>query len=178
MSTDRRPGLPHSPPAPRRAFTPLRVGPFLAALAVLSACDPGPREHPDPVQRARSFLSAVRRGDCELAWTYFTRETQARIERESARYIAEQPYYAEAFAPKRLYCGSTMVNPYPSYVPESAELVGIEAEAAVVRVQMKVPENYALPGSFPRSYRTEPRELRLLRENGEWKISHALEDDG
>lgn len=156
----------------------LRIGPFLATLAVLSACAPRPQERSDPVEQARSFLSAVRRGDCELAWTFFTRDAQARIGRESARYVAEQPYYAEAFAPKRLYCGSTMVNPYPSYVPESAELVRAEGDSAVVRVQMRVPENYALPGAFPRSYRTEPREVRLFREDGVWKIGPPTADGG
>lgn len=168
----------------RRSFPP--AGPqrlFGRALLILVcsvavACKAELERGTDPAARTRSFLSAVDRGNCDEAWTYFSAQTQRRIEEESARYIKESPYYAEEFAPKRLYCGPTLVNPYPAYVAESAELIRVEGDTAVVRVQEKIPEGYALPGFFPTSFRMEAREVYLTYENAAWKITRAIRHGG
>jgi hypothetical protein len=119
---------------------------------------------------AREFLAAVRRGDCDRAWTYFSTDSHARIEAESRARIRREPYYAEQFAPRNLYCKPTYAHRFLSYDPNSARLLRCDGRFAAVAVDRHGRTGFLLPGFW--STRTEVRaaELRLVEEAGAWKV--------
>lgn len=124
----------------------------------------------EPKAAARAFLEAVRRGDCETAWTYFSSDSQTRIERESEGRIRREPYYADSFAPKNLYCKPTYAHRFNSYDPKSVRVLRQSGGTATVSVNRREPAGFLFPGFWSTRTDVHAAELELVEQNGSWKI--------
>jgi hypothetical protein len=124
-----------------------------------------------PAAAARDFLAAIKRKDCERAWTYFSAGSQAHIERESENRIQQEPYYAESFAPKNLYCRPTYAHRFNSYDAESVRLLSESGGRATVGADRHVAAGFRMPGFFPSRTEIHPAEMELVEEAGAWKIA-------
>ena len=144
----------------------------------LSACDYVPShrltDDGDPVEVARGFLAAVKRGDCNKAWTYFSAENQEKIREQSKRQKRYAPYYSETSEPERLHC-----SPYVDYRPSTVQLASTNGRRATVHVMERVPDpkSFALPGFSPIGRMDARRTIELTREAQGWKVvPHVPED--
>jgi hypothetical protein len=165
-------------------MNPTRLAVLLAAVAVAIIAviaglialywpAPGPpmaavRE--PPVAAARDFLMAVARKDCDTAWTFFSADSQARIEHESEARTRSEPYYADLFAPRNLYCRSTYAHRYGQYDPDSVKLSSGGGSHAIVGVDLLVDAGFLMPGFFPTRKDVVPVEMEFVQEGGAWKI--------
>jgi hypothetical protein len=145
-------------------------------LTGLLACDylPYPDKRIDPVTTTQGFLAAVRRGDCDKAWTYFSSETQAKIREQSKRMIRGAPYYSDVFAPTRIHC-----TLYESYRPSTVRLASQDQERATIKVMERVPDpnSFSLPGWTPIGRMDAERTMELARDSSGWKmLPHVPED--
>lgn len=145
-------------------------------LTGLLACDylPYPDKRVDPVATTQGFLAAVRRGDCDKAWTYFSPETQAKIREQSKRMVRGAPYYSDVFAPTRIHC-----TLYESYRPSTVRLAVQDPERATVKVMERVPDpkSFSLPGWTPIGRMNVERTLELARDPSGWKMLPNVPED-
>ncbi len=149
-----------------------RVFPLLLAAAL--ACDAGKVEDivPDPqtpVGRTAGFLRAVRANDCERAWHYFSRETQAAARFNGEEQVLQHPYAVDDFAPLRFYCVK-----YRGIDAESVKLISQEDRHAQVEGFALEATNFRIPGFSPREHRLVPRTIDLVHEEGEWRLAYAV----
>jgi hypothetical protein len=163
---------------------PMRLAVLLAAVAVAiiavsaglialywpATAPPKAVLRPPPVAAARNFLIAVRRKDCDTAWTFFSADSQVRIELESEARIRSEPYYADSFAPQNLYCRSTYAHRYGQYDPDSVKLLSGGGTHATVGVDLHVDAGFLMPGFFPTRKDIVPVEMEFVQEAGAWKI--------
>jgi hypothetical protein len=156
---------------PASLFACMHLG-FLLFVFFLTSCS---SRDSTPVETVNAFLRAIKRQDCETAWNFFSAETQRLIREESARMIGTEPYYADVFSPKNLYCLPTAPNHYLACVPGSAKLALIQGEEATVLVERRKATGFRLPGFFAKDYETEQVKMRLTWEKGGWKIDHGPE---
>ena len=146
-----------------------------AALVALVAGQPACQRQPHesvaaPVGAVRDFLVAVDDRDCETAWSYFSARTQAYIEEKSREMVEAAPYYADTFAPRRLYCEPTSVHRFGSYAPETARLKSQSGRLATVTVERHEGTDFLLPGFWPTDTKVTIVEMKVAEENGAWKI--------
>lgn len=126
----------------------------------------GCHKAPDsPEQVANQFLRAVKRENWSKAWTYLSAPSQEKSRADSARMIADAPYYAEQFRPERLACSR-----FDSMIAGSARVQKIEGTNATLVVQRKEPTGFALPGFSPMGRKKVPDEVLAVQENSVWKI--------
>lgn len=123
-----------------------------------------------PVTVVRDFLAAVQRGDCDRAWSYFSAESRAYIEGKSREMIAAQPYYAEVFAPRQLYCRPTSVHRFHSLRPKTATLAAQNAGRATVRLDRHEGDGFLLPGFWSTRTKVSAAEIELVEKAGTWKV--------
>ncbi len=144
---------------------------LLVALTAFAPPAAGQPQRPDAaVAAAQNFLAAVRRGDCNKAWSYFSAATQIYIEQKSQEMIRSAPYYADSFSPRNLYCKPTSVHRFHGYDPKSARLHAKDGANAVVALDRHEGAGFRLPGFFPTRTEIFPAELQLVQESGAWKI--------
>jgi hypothetical protein len=145
-------------------------------LAGVSACDylPYPDRRDSPVGTAQGFIAAVRRRDCDQAWTYFSPATQQRIQEQSKRMVRGAPYYSDVFAPHRIHC-----TPYESYRPSTVRLASQLQERATVKVMERVPDpkSFSLPGWTPIGRMDAERTMELTRDSSGWKVLPDVPED-
>lgn len=163
--------------ASRAPARPALAGALVLLAAGTTACTP-PWEHPggDPVDTVRALVRAVRRDQCERAWTYFSKATQSAITQESERAIQHAPHQAELFSPKNLYCKSTYANRYESLLPRTAALSTLSGDTAAVSIAFASGSRLALIPFLSEPYRETPVTVHLLREDGWWKIDRDRDD--
>jgi hypothetical protein len=133
---------------------------------------PAPAASVDPPSAAaREFLAAVKRRDCDRAWTYLSAGSQAHIARESEQRIKQEPYYAVSFAPKNLYCRPTYAHRFDRYDVESVRLLNQAGGRAAVGVHRHEDAGFRMPGFFPTRTEIHPTEMELVEEAGAWKLA-------
>jgi hypothetical protein len=135
------------------------------ALLIVAVISQGCNKTPErPEQVANKFLREVKRNEIK-AWAYYSGPSQEKIRAESKRRIEGAPYYAEVFKPEKLYH-----DRFSEMVVGSARVQRIEGSNALLIVQRKEPTGFALPGFSPMGRKKVPDEIRLVQENGVWKI--------
>lgn len=129
-----------------------------------------------PKRLVRDFVTKVNRGDCEGAWQYFSRDAQRAIEGEAERRRRQSPDHLkgwndELLSAHNLYCKPNGVNPYVNYEPRSVALLAQTENRARVSVKQGQATGFLIPGFFPTKTIWHDREVQLVREGGEWKLS-------
>jgi hypothetical protein len=151
----------------RGRFLHIRLSIMIITLTALVACG---RPVEPPVRAVQEFLAAVHARDCARAWTYFSTETRARIEVQSRERVRREPYYAEQFAPQNLYCLPTYAHRFHAYQPQTAQLTDQSSGEALVTLKRHDASGFRMPGFFPTSTDVVEVEIRLIEENGAWKL--------
>jgi hypothetical protein len=148
----------------------MRLVPAAAVILIAGLPFAGQARNHDPVAVVQAFLQAVQRGDCDRAWSYFSSASQAYIQGRSGEMVRREPYYADVFAPRRLYCRPTAVHRFHQYRPRTARLVSRTAGAATVGLERHDPAGFRLPGFFPTRRDVVMVEMRLVEEGGRWRV--------
>lgn len=148
-----------------------RRGTRLAAgLIALVACG---EVGDDPVAATRRFLSAVKRGDCDVAWTSFSQGTRENAVALVKKQVREAPYPMQQ-RPEDLYCEGT----YGDAKPRTARLVTATGETAVVSVLFAEGTHFPIIPFLSTPYREWWSELQLVRKAGRWKVERPRVEVG
>jgi hypothetical protein len=142
-------------------------------LFICACLQTGCHRSPDtPEQVVNKFLKEVSRENCAKAWKYFSGPSQEKIRAESAHATKRDPSYADEYTPENLYCKSRYANRFRSVVPGSAKLQHVKGTHALVFASRKGAASDAgpVPGPVTTKLNNMPLEIRLVQENGNWKI--------
>jgi hypothetical protein len=132
---------------------------LLAVVVVLLAGTRSPQQFAagSPEAAVQGYLAAWDEGDAEATWAFFSSEVQDSYSFED---------YERAIDEYGLYS-------YPEGGPRrSVYIDGVEGGGERLTVQLTVDEYYG-DGLNTSSYRS-PRSVRLIREEGAWKIRDPL----
>jgi hypothetical protein len=116
---------------------------------------------PDSPQRAACrFLRAAQRADCAAVFAAFSTEARdlTRVQAERWRSPAENRYCRPG-------------NVFVTYAPNSVQLMALGGDTAMVRVKERKVASYLLPGAWPTKWTFVEHEIKLVRENGEWRVT-------
>jgi hypothetical protein len=139
----------------------------LLFFGIIAACN---NVGDKPQDAVNNFLSAVRKQDCKRVFWYFSTVSQEKVRQESARAINDYPTYAEQLTPEKFYCSSMFANRFRLFNPGSANLQSTDGTKAVVAVIYTEGTNELIPGFFPTKFVKKTDTIRVVREDGRWKI--------
>ncbi|HMJ65899.1 MAG TPA: hypothetical protein VK615_11165 [Candidatus Binatia bacterium] len=153
---------------------------WMPILLICACLQTGCQRGPDsPEQVANKFLNEVSRENCAKAWKYFSGPSQEKIRAESAQATKRDPSYADDYTPENLYCKSRYANRFRSVVPGSAKLQNVKGTHALVLASrrqsgganpVEPAGGNSVPGPVTTKLNNMPLEIRLVQENGNWKI--------
>ena len=126
-----------------------------------------------PQRAVHEFLTSVKSAECDKAWQYFSKDAQKAIEAEAHRLQAQNAgkgAYDYLYSAHNLYCLPNG-NPYPRYDARKVVLLTKEADRARVGVREGESAGFLIPGFFPTRTIWHDREMELVREGREWKLS-------
>lgn len=148
---------------------PYRMRRILATISwvIIAACSRvSSPSSDDPVASARAFIGLARSGDCERAWTFYTRPSQQLLEERSKKLIKDAPYYAREFAPHNLNCRTL----FAEYLPRTAREKKRHGDTAVVMFVQRTGTLFPIP-FFSDPIKESPVELAMVHENRFWRVS-------
>ena len=155
-----------------------RALPLIALFLGLASCGVGSsdeRSGDDPVAAIEAFLGDIERGDCDAAWTFFSRPTQENTVAQVRRAKRNATYAGEVIpTPQQKYCQGT----YGGAKPGSAELVSQNEAAAVVSVLFAEGTHLPLIPFLSTPYREWRDSIELVSEDGRWKVARPLMEVG
>jgi hypothetical protein len=132
-----------------------------------------------PERAAQDFLIAIKEFDCDRAWGYFSEDSQRAVETASEKFKHDpvqkdmmrlQPeLYKNYLEPKNLYCKYRPV--FGEYRPMTVKLITATDSSATIGVKRAIATEFLIPGFWPTSFSYEDRQMQLIREGKEWKIS-------
>jgi hypothetical protein len=123
-----------------------------------------------PEDAFNGFLSAIDKQDCPGAFAFFSGASQQRIREDAARASKESPAYAAEFTPEKFYCTSVYASRFHEYNRGSGKPGKIEGTNAIIIATIRKGTGFALPGWSPFLWTNAPAEVRMVQENGAWKL--------
>jgi hypothetical protein len=146
----------------------IHVLPWMVFLTLFANSCGKPKGSPE--EAFDSFLDAVHKKDCKRVFAFFSIASQEKIRAEAARAAKESPAYAQEFTPETFYCTSVYANRWFEYNRGSSKPGKIEGTNATTFPTTRKGVGFALPGFSPFRWKNIPTEVRMVRENGGWKI--------
>jgi hypothetical protein len=146
----------------------LRIVSSLVALAFLASSCGKPKGSPE--EAFDSFLDAVHQKDCKRVFDSFSKASQKKIQEEAERASKESPAYAKDFTAENFYCTSVYANRWLEFNRGSAKPGQIQGTNATTFPTTRKGVGFELPGFSPFRWRNVPSEVRMVKEEGGWKI--------
>jgi carbon monoxide dehydrogenase subunit G len=137
-------------------------GPLIVAWALLASCDTN-AERGGPVEAAVKFFAAGQAWRCDEVWRLYSAGTQENIRAEVHRSERERDGLPQTEMPEQKYCGGG-----GTLERGTARIARQEGNETVVAAKLIV--RVVSDRRFFPSYPTVTRELRLIREDGAWRV--------
>ena len=114
-----------------------------------------------PERAVRQYAEAVKRGDCQAAWSLLSSET-----RRAYEYTVQHPSYLTPKSPQEASCNPARIEDWRLSLMRTTG----EGNRVMVIVKRSVPTGPALPGWSPffRKYVDEP--IDVVFEEGSWRV--------
>src|SRR5207245_6910681 len=129
----------------------------LVLIASIVAC-----AQTSPERAVRQYAQAVKRRDCQAAWSLLSSET-----RRAYEYTVQHPSYLTPKSPQEASCNPARIEDWRLSLMRTTG----EGNRVMVIVKRSVPTGPALPGWSPifRKYVDEP--IDVVFEEGSWRVA-------